>query len=338
MGHRLERCDTSLIPEIPILDRDGWLNRLDQRQPGPDRPYYAFYASTTGGITTDPALMQVPVDDHLVHRGDGIFETLKSVNGAVYNAEAHLDRLAVSALGIGLGPCPAAATLQRLMVAALRAAGQPDAAIRILLSRGSGSMGVNPYDCIRPEIYILVGPLGVPLMQRQPDGARIGYSRIPPKPPPFAAIKHCNYLPNALMAKEACDRGFDFVISRGADGRVLEGPTENLAVVTEDGWLLAPDTPDILPGTTLERVMTLAEPLREAGVLTGIRHARMDGDMLSKAREVLITGTTHDLVAVVAIENQAVGDGQPGPIYHQLSQDLREDIRSGPLRLPWMKG
>jgi branched-subunit amino acid aminotransferase/4-amino-4-deoxychorismate lyase len=313
---------------IPQLNRDEWLQKLSERLSQTPSPCHAMYSSFAGGIVTDPSAMMVPVDDHLVHRGDGVFETLKSVNGAVYNMAAHLDRLTVSALGIALQPRHDAATLRELILATLQASRLQDAQIRVLLSRGPGSMGVNPHDTVGSETYIVVSGPVQPFMSRKPTGAAIGFTRIPAKPPPFAALKHCNYLPNALMANEAQERGLDFVISLNAQDELLEGPTENIAVVTAGGELITPDTPTVLPGTTLERVLTLASTLVANGTLNGIRYDAIPRSTLEHAREVLITGTSHDVIAVTQINAIPVGDGQPGPVFRALSDALMNDIRT----------
>lgn len=318
---------------VPILVREAWLAKSAGHREAVPSPCLAMFSSITGGITLDPVLMQVPVDDHLVHRGDGVFETLKCAEGGIYNLDAHLDRLAVSALGIGLQGRYDSATLKELIIATVRAAGQPNVLIRVLLSRGPGSMGVNPHDCPAAETYIIVSTAATPFMQRQPDGAHLGFSYVPAKPFPFSALKHCNYLPNALMAKEAGDRGLDFIAGLNADGFVLEGPTENIACVTADGFLLAPESSAILAGTTLERLTYLAGPLVRNGTLHGIQQELIAKDTLVAAQEVLITGTSHDLVAVTRIENRPVGSGTPGPVYDHLSRALRAEIyQPSPLR------
>ncbi len=277
--------------------------------------------------------MQVPVDDHLVHRGDGVFETLKCATGGIYNLDAHLDRLSVSALGIGLQSQYSAATLKELIIATVRAAGQPTILIRVLLSRGPGSMGVNPHDCPSAETYIIVSTAATPFMEKQPGGAHLGFSQVPPKPFPFSALKHCNYLPNAMMAKESTDRGLDFIVGLTPDGNVLEGPTENVACVDPDGYLIAPESNQILAGTTLERVTVLAGDLVRNGSLQGIRQELISKEQLMAAQEVLISGTSHDLVAVTRIDNQPVGSGTPGSAYKALSQALRAEIyQPSPLR------
>lgn len=323
------------MSKIPHIDRANWLKNVDARLARRPAPYYAMYSSIVGGIVTDPALMMVPVDDHVVHRGDGVFESLKCVEGGIYNLRAHLERLMHSAQGIRLTPPRTIVETEHIIVETAKAGGQANAQIRVLLSRGPGSLGVNPNDCPEPQLYVIMAPLVRPFMETHPNGARIGFSRIPPKPSPFASLKTCNYLSNALMAGEATARGLDFAIGLDAEGYLLEGPTENLAVITDDGWFLAPDAPFVLPGTTLERILALADPLFNDGTLKGIRRERVDRNDLERAREVMILGTSHDVVAVTEAEGAPIGGGTAGPVYAKLSALLINDIRTNnALRTP----
>lgn len=296
----------------------------------------AMYSSLVEGIVTDPTCMQVPVDDHLVHRGDGVFETCKSVQRGVYNLPAHLKRLACSSEEIGIHLQWGEAELTHILCETLRAAGRPDATIRILVSRGPGGMGVNPLECESSQLYVVVYPLARSFMEAYPQGARIGYSRVPPKPPPFARIKHCNYLPNALMAKEARERGLDFVLGTDAAGNVLEGATENIAMVDQEGSLCSPDGAQILPGTTISRLFELAEPLCGQGLIHGIRRMPLTRTDLEAAREVFMVGTTHDIVAVKELEDRPSPHGAEGPVFNALRKALTSDVRTNrALRTEW---
>lgn len=310
------------MSRIPHLDRAAWHTRMA----GYNSPCYAMYSSIAGGIVTDADLMVVPVHDHVVHRGDGVFETLKCVEGGIYNLAAHLDRLEQSAEGIGLVPPCSREDCLDIVLETARAAGKSDMALRIMWTRGPGGMGVAPHECPQSAYYVVAYPAARPFMQRNPEGARIGWSTIPPKPPPFAALKHCNYLPNALMAREAKERGLDFVIAVGPDDRVLEGPTENIAFVSEDGRLLTPAPPDVLPGTTLARVLELAEPLVASGALKDVASCLVSRSQANQARECFILGTSHDIVAVREREGKPLRHGPEGPVYKALSAALQNDI------------
>jgi len=296
------------------------LHEARARAPG---AYLAMYSSYTGSIVTDPAWMLVPVDDHLVHRGDGIFETLKAEQGTIYNVRAHLERLERSADALKLNLPESPENIGQRIVETMQAGGQDDVLIRVMVSRGPGSLGVNPYDCPQSQLYIIVAPLPPPFMTRHPEGAHIAFSSVAPKPSPFSDIKSCNYLPNAMMAMEARDRGVDFVLACTSDGFVLEGPTENVAILTVDRRLISPAPPGLLSGTTLERVWTLAESVQD---IQYIGREPLRPSDLREAAEVYICGTTTDITAVTQIESEPVGTGHPGPVWKKLHALLRADI------------
>lgn len=314
---------------IPLLDAVSWLERMQQERGG-SQVCYAFYSSVAGGIVTDPALMMVPVDDHLVHRGDGVFESMKCIDGVVYNLHAHLDRLQHSCNGISL-ECPwPREELMALMSAVLRASERPTSLIRLLLSRGCGTMGVDPYTCKRPELYIAVYDLPVSWLKEDRGTARAGLSRIPIKTSFFATIKSCNYLPNVLMKREAVDRGLDYVISVDECGKLGESATENFAIVTADHRLVSPPPERVLAGTTLQRVVVLAQELVGNGLLASAGYAPVAPGDIERAREMFMVGTTRDVLPVTEWEGKPVGDGRPGAVYRELLRLLRHDMANNP--------
>jgi len=308
------------MKEIPQINTVSPLHRAGNSETA----YYAMYSSIFGGIVTDPGLMLVPVDDHLVHRGDGVFETFKCVNGNIYNMEAHLARLRNSAKGLHLPPPPQ--DLSDIVKQTVKAGKHRDALIRVLFSRGPGSMGANPYDCPHPGLYIIVYQLKPPFMQTHPGGARVKASTIPVKPRPFVNIKSANYLFNVLMKKEAVDSDVDFVLSFDENGYLAEGPTENAGIVTHDGELRIPRPEHILAGTTMLRVIELAEQKLGKGPLQSIVQTDIPRTDMIHAAEVLIFGTTPNVTAAVEFDGRTIGDGTPGPVYTMLSKLILNDI------------
>jgi branched-chain amino acid aminotransferase len=290
--------------------------------------YFAMYSSVYGGIVTDPALMLIPIDDHMVHRGDGLFETFKSVNGAIYNLHAHVERLIHGATSIGLKLPIQEDELTRLSVETVRAGGHRDAAVRLFISRGSGSLDVNPYDCPEGGVFVIAYRLNPPFMLREPAGAVVRTSTVPTKPPFTARVKSVNYIHNMLMKRQAVDWGVHFVLGYDADGHMTEGATENFGIVTRDGEMLFPRLDGILAGTTMLRVIELAHTLVTSGTLRRVAYEDISAAAAHSASEMLVVGTTLDVVAVREYDGKPVGTGKPGPIHASLSAMLAEDIRS----------
>lgn len=290
--------------------------------------YYAMYSSLLDGIVTDPALMQLPIDDHLVHRGDGVFDTFKCVEGAIYNLDAHLKRLERSAAAIGIRWADGVVALRDLSLQTVRAGRQRECSVRVMLARGPGGFGVSPYEPPAPALYVIAYKLGVPFMQTHPAGARVRRSQVPAKPAQFAEIKNCNYLPNVLMKREAADWNVDFVVGYDADGRLTEGATENVGIVTRAGELVFPRLENILAGTSMLRVMELAREQAASGstTLRAVVTRDISEEDVLDAAELLFVGTTINVVAAIDYEGCAIGSGTPGPVWRTLNHLLERDI------------
>jgi branched-chain amino acid aminotransferase len=175
----------------------------------------------------------------------------------------------------------------------------------------------------------MVHKLSQSFMNAHPKGARVRSSQIPIKPGIFATNKTCNYLPNALMKKEAVDAGVDFTIGIDEKNCITEGATENIGLLTRNRELLVPTASHILSGTTVLRVTELAQTLVARGELARIGCCDLRRDDLMMASEAFIFGTTPDVTAVVEFDGQKIGDGEPGPVWRTLSDLLRCDIAEG---------
>jgi len=311
---------------MKLIDKAHYLSALDATRQSFHGRYYAMYSSVLDGVVVDPVLMQVPVDDHLVHRGDGVFDTFKCVSRGAYNLEPHLKRLERSAGEIGLTWPGGLNDLRVKAVETLTCADKDDCSVRVILARGPGGLGVSPYESPNPALYVIVYAAGVPFMKAHPEGARVKRSAIPVKAGNFATYKHCNYLSNALMKREAVDAGVDFVVSYDARGFLAEGATENVAIVTDKQELLFPKMEFVLEGTTMVRVMELAKGLVDEGLLTRVDFADISETMVLSAPELLVIGTTLNVASAATYEGRPVGVRCPGPVGKRLDALLEQDI------------
>jgi 4-amino-4-deoxychorismate lyase len=310
----------------PILSEDQAVQRLKEHpRPWAD-DYLAMYSSHLGGIVTEPWLMSVPIDDHMVHRGDGVFEATKCVAGRIYQFRPHLDRLTRSAASIQLEIPLTRNELESLAVAVVKAGGQPDCMVRIYVSRGPGGFTTNPFECPRPGLYIMVSKLHSLPAKAYELGVQIGISHVPSKSGFFASVKSCNYLPNVLLKREAVVKGWDFAIGLDEEGFIAEGSTENIGVVDTSGVLCMPHPVNILEGTTARRAQELAQDMAKQGLLKGLAHRPLSVSDLKEATEVMLFGTTLDVLPVTRMEGEPLADGKPGPVAKELLARLREDI------------
>lgn len=310
--------------KIPLLDSQSFLQNLKQKV-NPFWPqYFAFYSTWLGGITQDPALMVLPIDDHMVHRGDGVFEAFKAIQRKVFLMESHLKRLEISAGRIGISLPFSISELEQVILETLKVANQDNALVRLFVSRGPGGFTANPYDSVGSQLYIAVTELRVPSPNLYKTGVRIGRSRIPVKEPWMAQVKSCNYLANVMMKKEALDRKLDFTIGFDLKNFVAESSTENISIVDQKGILIHPQFDNILRGTTMVRVFELA---KAAGV--PVEQRNFNEQELLQAREVFLIGTTLDVLPVVEYEGQRIGEGKVGPLAEQLLGLLKRDFDAG---------
>jgi branched-chain amino acid aminotransferase len=215
-----------------------------------------------------------------------------------------------------------------LVIGTIRIAGTRDCLIRLFVSRGPGGFTTNPYECPSSQIYIVVcSPSSTP-KEYLSEGVFIKSSSIPVKRSYFANIKSCNYLPNVLMKKEAVDAGVQYTISMDENGFLGEGSTENVGLVTSEGVLKFPRFSRILRGTTVTRAADLAESLVEAGQLRQVIFEDITLNEAYCGAEIMLFGTTFDILAAVMFDGHTIGSGRPGEVYHLLRQLLEEDIRN----------
>jgi branched-chain amino acid aminotransferase len=243
---------------------------------------------------------------------------------------AHLERLQRSAKAIDLRLPFSLDEIGNIVVETVRAGGQHDCQIRLYASRGPGSFDANPADCPQSQLYIVIPVAGKPFMEGHPEGATVKASAIPAKPPAYATVKSCNYLPNVLMKKEAGDQDVDLVVSLDDRGFIAEGATANIGIITPDKSLLFPKLEGILRGTTMMRVVDLADQLVQSGDLAGTAFADISPEDVLNAPEAVITGTTMDVTAVREFNGRPIGDGKPGPLFRKLSALLLNDMRHNP--------
>ncbi len=303
-----------------------------KKQPVQQRTSYAaMYSSWYGGITLDPNLMMIPIDDHGFHRGDAVFEAIKCANRKIYGLTQHLERMAHSASAIGLKLPHKTEEFASIAVETVRASGLNNAILRYYVSRGPGGFSPNPYESIGSQVYLVVTELKPPPAEKYLHGVSAKLSAYCVKEGFFATVKSCNYLQNVLMKKEAVDNGVDFTISHDEKGFIAEGATENFAIISAAGEFLIPEFARMLRGITVSRVMELAEPLIKTGELTGIRQACFRSEDVFQAREAMFFGTTLDCLPVTIFEGAKIGDGKVGPLAKAFQKVLLRDLTEGPL-------
>lgn len=316
-------------PALRLLNTDEILNglrALRERQPV---KYWAFYSSQLGGVVTDPALMVIPFDDHMVHRGHGIFDTASIVHGKIYDLDAHLDRFIRSAARSNLQLPGTREHMRDIVIRTTAAAGKRDGAIRYWLSSGPGSLELSPAAGAEPGFFVMIFA-GLSYPERwYTEGLRVMTTTLPIKPPLYAITKSTNYLPNVLMQMEAKKAGLDNGVFIDEAGHVGESSNMNVAFVTPDGVFRHPKFDHILSGCTSLRLLELAPELVRRGQIAGVEVCDVPVADARAAREMMLIGSSIKVASIVEWDGAKIGDGKPGPVARALMTLLEEDMRSG---------
>jgi 4-amino-4-deoxychorismate lyase len=318
----------SVSTPLPVLAADevlSALRALRERQPV---KFSAFYSSQLGGVVTDPALMVLPFDDHMVHRGHGIFDTAGLVGGRIYDLEAHLDRFLGSAERSRLTLAGSRAEMRDIIIRTTAASGVRDGAIRYWLSSGPGNLDLTPAAGATPGFFVIVfGGLAYP-QRWYSEGLKVMTTTYPIKPPLYAITKATNYLPNVLMQMEAKEAGLDNGVFIDDEGFVGESSNMNVAFVTADGVLRHPRFVRVLAGCTSLRLLELAPHLQGSGLLTGVEVCDIPVADARAAREMLLLGSSIKVAPIVEWDGRPIGTGAPGPVARGLLDLLENDMRT----------
>lgn len=319
---------------LQILNADDVVSRLQALRARQPVKYSAFYSSQLDGIVTDPALMVIPFDDHMVHRGHGIFDTAAVVDGKIYDLEAHLDRFLLSAVRSKLRLPGSREAMRDIIIKTTAASGLRDGSIRYWLSSGPGSLELTPAAGAEPGFFVMIfGGLSYP-ERWYSEGLKVMTTTYPIKAPLYAMTKATNYLPNVLMQMEAKEGGFDNGVFIDADGYVGESSNMNVAFVTTDAVLVHPTFDHILSGCTSLRLLELAQSLQQQGLLKGVDVRDIPAAEAKRSREMLLLGSSIKVASVVQWDGQVIGDGKPGPVARALLQLLEQDMRRGERLIP----
>ncbi|MED5580335.1 MAG: aminotransferase class IV [Nitrospinota bacterium] len=316
-----------------VLNESELLDNLRKIREGKDSGYSAFYSSQLGGIVKEDSLMVIPFDDHMVHRGHGIFDTAAIVNGKVYDLHAHLDRFLISAQNSKLELPFSKEEMKKIILETTASSNRRDGSIRYWISSGTGNLGLIPPEEAQPAFFVMIfGGLDYP-ERYYSEGMKVITTSYPIKPTLYAVTKSTNYLPNTLMQLEAKEKGFDNGIFIDSNGHVGEGSNMNTAFVSQDKKLIHPRFENILSGCTAKRLLELAELLKEKGIIKDINICDITVQEARESKEMMFIGSSIGVAPIVEWDGQKIGDGNPGPVAAELKKLLSEDMMSSKDRL-----
>ncbi len=268
----------------------------------------------------------VSVFSHGLLYGDGIFEGIRVYNGRIFECRAHMDRFARGLRAIRLEIPWSMDQIVDAMNDTIRANNTVDGYIRLVAARGPGTLGIHPFRCIAPNVFIICDKIQMYGPEMYENGMKVvTASSIRNHPNALSPqLKSLNYLNNILAKIEAIDAGCLEAVMFNHEGYVGECTGDNLFVV-QDGRLRTPAPHcGLLNGVTRRLVLKMAQ---KRGIPT--EETTLTRTDLYYADEMFITGTGAEVCPIIEIDNRPVGDGKPGPINKQLIADFRAHIKSG---------
>ncbi|MGL4944266.1 MAG: branched-chain-amino-acid transaminase [Thermoguttaceae bacterium] len=276
------------------------------------------------GKIVDKDDAKVSVFDHGFLFGDGIFEGMRSYGGRVFRHRDHLDRLWESAQSLAIEIPMSRDEMEAAVNETLRVNGITDGYIRLIVTRGIGTLGLDAHLCREPQVIIITDHLKLYPHEFYERGLDIiTASTVRTSPASLSPqVKSLNYLNNILAKIEGHQAGCVEALMLNAKGEVAECTGDNIFIIKRGHLRTPPATAGILEGITRRVVIEIAA--REAIPFSETSMTRHD---VYTADEVFLTGSGAELIPVVRIDSRPIGDGKPGPIFRRLLNLFHEETR-----------
>lgn len=273
------------------------------------------------GEMIDAPDAKISVFDHALLYGDGVFEGIRIYNGRIFECKAHVDRLYESAgsirLKIPLTPDEMTAAMEKCVAANKIENGY----IRLVVTRGVGTLGIDPNRASCPSVIIIADKIQLFSPELYEKGmalitaatCRNHPNAMPPR------IKSLNYLNNILAKLEALQAGCEEAVMLNHEGYVAECSGDNIFIVKDGEIRTPPPHAGLLLGITRAVIIKLA---RKRGLT--VNETMLTRHDLYIADECFLTGTGAEIMPVTKIDNRIIGAGVAGPITKQLLADFVE--------------
>jgi len=268
---------------------------------------------------------KVSVFDHGLLYGDGIFEGIRLYDGCVFKLEEHLERLEYSAKAIMLDMPWTRREISDAVCETCRANGLRDGYIRLVVTRGEGSLGLSIRNCTTPQLIVIADTIQLYPKEFYEQGLKIitvptrrcNPAALPP------TVKSLNYLNNILAKIEAQHLGYHEAIMLNDQGYVAECTGDNVFVIHKGEMITPAASAGALKGITRDTALAIADelgiPRREANL------TRYD---IWIAEELFLTGTAAEIVPIVEVDARPIADGKPGPITGRFLESFRRRVRT----------
>ena len=264
---------------------------------------------------------KISVFDHGLLYGDGVFEGIRCYNGNIFKLSEHIDRLYDSAKAISMEIQLTRDELKDAVINTLKANNLKDSYIRLIVTRGVGKLGLNPFLCAESQVIIITDFIQLyskELYEKGLDAIIVPTIRnhsdaLNPN------VKSLNYLNNILAKIECINAGATEGIMLNKDGYVAEGTGDNIFIVKDNEIVTPPTTAGILIGITRNVVIELAN---EAGMT--VKEEQLTRDDLYNADECFLTGTAAEIIPVVNLDGRKIASGKPGKVTLSLLKKYQE--------------
>lgn len=263
----------------------------------------------------------VSVFDHGVLYGDGVFEGIRFYSGRVFRLDDHIDRLYRSARAILLTIPMTPDEMSQAVLETIRANNLTDGYVRLVVTRGEGSLGLSPKSCPRPTVFIIAATISLYPEEMYKVGLklvtcatrRIAHGALSPM------VKSLNYLNNIMAKVEAERAGAGEGLMLNEQGYVAECTGDNVFIIRDGRIVTPPIAAGALAGVTRAVVFEL---VRNLGI--DFREENITRYDIYTADECFLTGTAAEIIPAVELDSRPVRDGKPGPITRQLTAMFRE--------------
>ena len=276
------------------------------------------------GKLVDEAQARISVFDHGLLYGDGVFEGIRVYSGKVFELQAHIDRLYDSAKGIRLKIALSKKKMIDAVERTVKANNLKNGYVRLVVTRGVGTLGINPLECKKASIFIIADKIQLYPEELYEKGLKI-ISATTVRNHPLAIppqIKSLNYLNNILAKIEALDNDVPEAVMYNHMGYVAEATGDNVFVVRDNVVCTPPVQAGSLEGVTRGVVISLAQKEKMKVVEKNL--TRLD---LYISDELFLTGTAAEVIGVVEIDGRKIGNGKPGPVTKLLRKKFFEYAR-----------
>ena len=277
------------------------------------------------GQLVDKADAKISVFDHGLLYGDCIFEGIRFYNGRVFRIVEHIERLFLSARAILLKMPWTEQDVCEIVRDTIRANGLTDGYVRLVVTRGSGGLGLNPYLCEKPSMFCIAASIQLYPEECYEKGLELitCSTRRPSHATLSPQVKSLNYLNNVMAKVECIKAGVMEGLMLNEAGTVAECTGDTVFIVKK-GVIITPKISDgALDGITRSVIFDLCEKL-DINIIedTITRYDVYTSD------ECFLTGTAAEVIPVVKVDERVIGDGIPGEVFKELLAAFREEATS----------